>query len=172
MTFAIFAFVLLVVVAYVIARPLILPDVEVEETDQSTLAAQKERALDAIRDLDMDFATGKLSETDYRGLRARYVAEAAATLEALDRTSVRAAVSGNGHGAPAPIDAVEGTAVDVLANEVIDDLEERIAARKAALERRSCPGCGAPRGERDRFCRECGEPLLAAERDGHDEVDA
>jgi hypothetical protein len=169
MTFAVLAFVLLVAVAYVVARPLILPEVESETTDVSALAAQKERVLETIRDLDMDFATGKLSEADYRGLRARYVAEAATTLEALDRTNPDSVSSGNGHGAPAPL---EGRALGSLESGSVDDLEERIAARKAALERRSCPSCGEPRGERDRFCRGCGEPLLVAERDGHDEADA
>lgn len=172
MTFAIFAFALLVVVAYMVARPIILPDLEVEETDVSALTAQKERVLEAIRDLDMDFATGKLSEADYRGLRAHYVAEAATTLETLDRTNVGAAVSGNGQGAPAPLFAGDGPVAGAASGGFKDDLEERIAARKAALGLRSCPACGEPRGEKDRFCRECGEPFLAAERDGQDEVDA
>lgn len=166
-TFAIFAFLLLVVVAYLIARPLILPDEELEEEHESLLEAQKELTLDAIRDLDMEFATGKLSEVDYQQLRARYVAEAAATLEALDEAAA-AAGAGNGRGAPALADAEKGLG----AEPAIDELEEEIAARKTALGSRSCPACGATRGAEDRFCRGCGEPLLAAERDGGDEADA
>lgn len=45
---------------------------------------RRDEALASIRDADFDFQTGKLSETDYRELRARLDRRALEALEALD----------------------------------------------------------------------------------------
>ena len=127
---AIGSFLLLLVVAYLIARPLFAPEAAVEETEGSKLLADKDRQLADIRELDVDFATGKLTEEDYHTLRARSLADAAATMQALDEAVAEEEAqsagqpdleltAGNGH---APVEA--------------DDLERAIAARKRSIEER------------------------------------
>jgi len=54
------------------------------ETDPRTsLELARDTALRAIKDLDLDWATGKMSEDDYRDLRATQEAEAAAIMRQL-----------------------------------------------------------------------------------------
>lgn len=53
------------------------------------LEARKEAIYAQIKDIDFDYATGKLSEEDYRDLRAQYKREAAAILQEIDRVQQR-----------------------------------------------------------------------------------
>ncbi|HEX2717975.1 MAG TPA: zinc ribbon domain-containing protein [Gemmatimonadaceae bacterium] len=61
-------------------------DVEAAPTDgypaQSALASKRERAVDALREIEFDRATGKLSDADYASLKTRYTAEAVAAMRA------------------------------------------------------------------------------------------
>jgi NADH pyrophosphatase NudC (nudix superfamily) len=50
----------------------------------SDLEERKEAIYAQIKDIDFDYATGKLSEEDYRELRMRYKREAAMILQQLD----------------------------------------------------------------------------------------
>jgi hypothetical protein len=88
-------------------------------------------ALAALREIEFDRETGKLSDTDYAVLKARYTSEAVAALRADDATS----------GAT--------------------DIESLIAARTRALTGNApaCPACG-PRPEPDAiFCSHCGRRI-------------
>lgn len=93
-------------------------------------------AVEALREIEFDRATGKLSDEDYATLRATYAPRALAELDA------RAA---------GPTSAV-GVATE--------DAAEQLIAR--ARQRTACPGCG-PRPETDAlFCSDCGRYLAAA----------
>lgn len=94
-------------------------------------------ALIALKEIDFDRATGKLSDEDYEFLKARYTQEAVAAIreEAADPVeqliAQRAAALRNGY----PEEAPAGSLV--------------------------CPSCG-PRPEQDaRFCSSCGSTLTA-----------
>jgi hypothetical protein len=154
---AIASFLLLLVVTYLIARPFLAPQAT-EGDGEVQLTEDHERVLSQIRDLDMEFATGKLSEDEYHALRARRLEEAEATERALSEfaapdvvgpaeTEGFAMVSGNGD-APAATD---------------DDLERAIAARRRSMQERSCSSCGALSDPDDRFCRHCGNELTPAQ---------
>jgi len=117
-------------------------------------------ALLALKEIEFDRATGKLSDTDYESLKARYSSEALAALEAEDRS------------APAEVSA---------------DPEQLVAARLRLLQTekssgseegsRVCLRCG-PRPEPNAdycsrcglslnatsFCAQCGTPLIAGSR--------
>src|SRR3990170_4535725 len=84
-----------------------------------TDAASAEMALAAIRELEFDYATGKISPEDYAVLRARYEAKA---LEAITQT------------AATPAAEVDGGGRDLEAL-----LEEEIAA---ARSKSRCVSCG------------------------------
>jgi len=170
---AIGAFLLLLVVAYLIARPLFAPEAPAEETEESKLVEEKERLLTDIRELDMDFATGKLTEEDYQRLRARSMAEAAVALQAIAESAdaeqaASCAQAAEVHKLP---DRVEDTAdaEDVESGPDAgpdDEIEREIAERKRAMQEHGCPGCGAVIETDDRFCRKCGTPLASVEAEG------
>jgi|GEM_PF-186632 len=69
------------------------PEVEILSVDTPVedLLFEHEANLKTLRDLDFDFQMGKLSETDYRELRARYAAQGVAVLQQLDEMAVGAA---------------------------------------------------------------------------------
>jgi len=81
--------VLIAVVAWTVAQPFFAP-ITREAPPPSPSAARdrwrkrRDEALAAIRDADFDFQTGKLSDTDYRELRARLDRRALEALEALE----------------------------------------------------------------------------------------
>lgn len=95
-------------------------------------------AVDALREIEFDRATGKLSDEDYATLRATYAPRALAELDA------RAA----------------GTS-PAMGGAEVEDAAERLIAR-ARSRSAVCPGCG-PRPEPDAlFCSDCGQYLAAA----------
>jgi hypothetical protein len=55
------------------------------ERERIRLEEERDRALAALKELEFDHRTGKVSDTDYRELVGRLRREAAETLRALDR---------------------------------------------------------------------------------------
>ncbi len=93
-------------------------------------------AVAALREIEFDRATGKLSDVDYAELKSRYTRAALAELRAAE-------------GATAPAAAGNESAVDV-------------AIRRAKANQKSCVTCG-PRTEPDAiYCSECGTYLPGA----------
>ena len=107
--------------------------------------AEGPTALDVLREIEFDHATGKLAAEDYAKLRAEYTPLAVAELEALDaRAATQRTVA----------TATAGTA------EVPDAAEQLI--ERARARARNCSSCG-PRPESDAlFCSDCGRYLSAA----------
>ena len=96
-----------------------------------------ELAVAALREIEFDRATGKLSEADYTQLKERYTKAALTAMRDADRVSGTATTT-----VPRPDDAIEAAVR---------------AYRAAHVE---CPSCG-PRPERDAvFCSTCGRYLL------------
>jgi len=96
-------------------------------------------AIEALREVEFDRATGKLSEDDYAILRATYAPQALAELRARE-----------GHGK-----------VNAASEAASSDAAERLIARMRT-RRTACGGCG-PRPEPDAiFCSSCGGYLEAA----------
>src|SRR5262245_23196031 len=112
-----------------------------EEDDPDDDLSRRAVALRALREIEFDRATGKLSDADYDSLRAKYTAEAVAALRAE-----------GGEGAPKPAPAAAPAAAPVPA-----------ATRPSApVPRPVCPTHGQ-RPEKDAvFCSECGRRLGAA----------
>jgi hypothetical protein len=171
MTFiAIAAFLLLLVVVGMVARPLLVPAAArpAEDEDDSELAQQKALLLDAIREVDMDLATGKLSVEDHHSLRAQLVAEATSVMQRLDEeTATFAAASADAAtaGAPGttPSDApADGDAAAEVAD-VLDDveaaIEDEVARRRERLAADDCQTCREAREAGDAFCRRCGAAI-------------
>ena len=100
--------------------------------------APEASALEALREIEFDQATGKLSPEDYAALKAAYTPRALAELRAREAGEVAASPR-------------------VAA---VDDAAEALIARMKQAGR-DCPACG-PRPESDAmFCSDCGRMLGA-----------
>ena len=101
-------------------------------------------AVDALREIEFDRETGKLSESDYADLKQRYTREALAELRAAEQ----------GAGATT---AGAATATASVVTAGLDPVEAAIARARADV--RSCGVCG-PRPEPDAtYCSSCGRYL-------------
>jgi hypothetical protein len=102
----------------------------------SAKAAEHE-AIVALREIEFDRVTGKLSDADYVELKSRYTARALQAMRARDAAS----------------ELASGASPD-------DTIEAAVAAYRERM--RSCPGCG-PRPEPDAvYCSNCGRYLPGA----------
>ena len=119
----------------ILRPPLEMPvDPNIDEGDDpdDDMSAQAV-ALRALKEIEFDRATGKLSDTDYEQLKAKYTAEA---LAAMRGDAGRATRDGATQRAPTPL--------------------------TSPVPRLSCPDHG-PRPERDAlFCSDCGRRLGTA----------
>ena len=155
---AIGAFVLLMAVVYLIGRPFVAPVRYAREVSLEQLYADRERLRAQLRELDMDFETGKLAQDEYERFRARRLQQIEATTRSIHEAVPTDDVPAT---APQPDDAGQ-----ITDEELERELERRIAARKHVLEELealACPGCGTTIDPDDRFCRKCGADLATAE---------
>ncbi len=183
-------FALLVLVGLFVLRPIFenvsssqaAPDASSEAARQdqkrSSLLAERDRVLNALTELDFDYAVGKIPEEDYPPQRGLLLAHGSQVLRELDAVEASASdikpgfepaqsanetpearleaaiaarrlVIAQAGGMPA---ALGGPAAD-------DDLEIQIAARRRQRQEKAagfCPQCGGPVQKSDRFCSKCG----------------
>jgi hypothetical protein len=159
---------LLVVVGFIVTRPLFERPVVVDEPlrPADLLLADRERVLTQLRDLDFDQAMSKINAEDYAAQRAQLVAEGVAILKQLDALGV---VPGQ---APAGEDEIEAAVAARRARhaaapaDLEAEIEAGVAARRTvkpgSAAEVTCPKCGAQALAGDRFCARCGTPLPAA----------
>ena len=109
------------------------------ELDEPTEAEARRRVtLLALRDVEYDYATGKLDENDYRTLKRELAAEALTALERFD------AETAAGPAAAPP------------------ELEAEIERLRRGMESgTTCSTCGSANEAGSRFCAYCGSPLTA-----------
>lgn len=120
----------LVVVLYPLFSGVGAPPLRVMPTAAQAAGSAEQEAVVALREIEFDRATGKLSDGDYAELHARYTGRA---LDAMRRAS--------GDGAPSGVDPVEAA----------------VLAFRARLK--DCGDCG-PRPEPDAvYCSNCGRYL-------------
>lgn len=110
---------------------------------RADLLAERNRIYAALRDLDFDYRTNKVSDDDYARQRHALVAEGVEVLQMLDTL-------------PAP------DADDDPVEHSVQGLQRGDEIPAAAGARRHCPNCGAAARPGDRFCGECGARLSAA----------
>lgn len=136
---------------YVVLRPLLWPPAPAEPVFEPVDQEETPRgvALLALKEIEFDRETGKLSDEDYRFLKEKYTAEALAAL--------RAEAGEQGPGAPDDVEAMIAHRVRAL----------RSAAASAPPGAPVCPTCG-PRPEADAvFCSTCGGRLPAGPTCSH-----
>jgi len=106
---------------------------ELSDQEMSDSESRRRVKLFALRDVEYDFAAGKLDEDDYRSLKRELSAEALEALDGLEREE-------RGVGSPA--------------------LEAEIGSVREALSSgRLCVSCGYSNPPSSRFCSSCGSPV-------------
>lgn len=174
---------LALLVGLFVARPLI-ENQKVEsrpldqtEHERSSLLAERDRIINALKELEFDSILGKIPEEDYPQQKALLMQRGAAVLRKLDSIvpeeaersldqeietafairraeshSVVAVGSGNGK-------SVLGRSASVAVASAEDDLEVLLANRRRARKDKAagfCPKCGNPLQKSDQFCPKCG----------------
>jgi hypothetical protein len=148
---------LALLVLWLVFHPLLLPPREDLAALEPEAPEETRRgiALLALKEIEFDRETGKLSQRDYELLKARYGAEALAALDAEPQAG--------GGAATAPAQADTGDPEQLVAAHLKSLRSARSSGQPvppaASL---SCRNCG-PRPESDAaFCSSCGLPLTAA----------
>ncbi len=111
------------------------------------LVVQRDAAYAAIKDLEFDHEMGKLSDADYRSMRAKMESKAVALLQELD-----------GHQLSARPRVGAGTDGD----DVIEREIQRLRQTPRTPSRLTCPKCGTAHAAGDAFCYKCGASLRGA----------
>ena len=136
MVLALGALLLVAAVVFFVLQPLVLGrSAALERSDDEMSDAESRRRvrLLALRDVEYDFAAGKLDEADYRSLKRELSAEA---IEALDGSEREERGVGSA------------------------ELEAEIASVREALSSgRLCVSCGYANPPSSRFCSSCGSPV-------------
>ena len=146
-----------------VAKPLLNDKRRKPAAIDSSVAVPHNRhaqTLTALRDLDFDHRTGKITDEDYAGLRAALLAQAAEAIEQEDRQS-------------AERDALIEDAVRARRQHKTDSLacgqcgaalqvNDRFCRRCGAPATSLCPHCGHAAGADDRFCTACGTSLIVS----------
>src|SRR5438477_10273489 len=113
-----------------------LEPASIEETEWDLLHRKKEVDLGNIQDLDFEYKCGKLSEEDYKRVRAQLAAEAAAVLRHID---------------------------EIETSQDLDTLIRREVSlrrsRNAASSQIACPACNSSNPITNKFCADCGIKL-------------
>ncbi len=103
------------------------------------LIGQRDATYAAIKDLEFDHTMGKLSDADYKMMRAKYETKAVVLLQELDNLGASQKASGR----------IART----------DDSIEREVGELRRNASSACPKCGTPHAVGDVFCAKCGTSL-------------
>lgn len=140
MTFTVGAVLLVMAVVLFILQPVLTgrqASLRREEDEMTEAEATRRVKLLALRDVEYDYATGKLDDADYGRLRRELSAEALAALEEVEREHGRSTAE-------------------------TDELEAEVArVRRGLAAGTTCSGCGRVNPPGSRFCAACGARLVA-----------
>ncbi len=142
--------------------------------ETSSLMAERDRIINALRELDFDFRLGKIPEEDYPAQRTDLLQKGAEILKKLDALTPPSPLhpspigkGDNGEGAEDRLEkAVAARRVDAAKVQAApvsdDDIESLLAARRKGHKTKSagfCPRCGKSVMVSDHFCPSCGKAL-------------
>ncbi len=146
-------FLVLAVVLGAILTPLLrrasdtLPEAgaRADARDGAALLRQKKEILREIKDIEMDYLMGKLSDDDYGTLSTDYKAQAVEVLKKIDAAERKAP----------PITASAAPESERSVDTALDEPKRSDGPARPQF----CSQCGAERLPETRFCASCGEEL-------------
>jgi uncharacterized protein (DUF2249 family) len=114
---------------------------------------KREAVLSALRDLDFDFKTGKVSDEDYQPLRAQLIAEAAQYMEfeKQEEEKLEALIKARRNKAQQP-QTCEHCGAPMVA-------DQRFCSKCGWSAAQDCPSCGNKLRAGDLFCSSCGTKI-------------
>ena len=132
-----------------------------EDLDEDT--SRRAVALRALREIEFDRATGKLSDADYESLKAKYTTEAVAAVRAED-AGVREGPAPAAQRAPAVAGSSRSPAVACPVHGPRPESGAEFCAecgRRLGSGSGFCSRCGAELSEDATFCNSCGSRVAA-----------
>ena len=114
-----------------------------EDRRLSTLQTERDRVLDALQELDMDHAMGKVLLDDYQMQREVLLARGANILKKMDGLDV----------------AVDDSPSEKGLKAKLDNSVARLRRDQRELSGEICDACGEPVFKGNRFCSSCGKSL-------------
>jgi hypothetical protein len=121
----------------------------------SSLLAERERALNALIELDFDNGIGKVPAEEYSIQRTSLIQRGSEILRQLDELQAAEALRSNR--------SVKPNAAIQTAKPLSDEeLEDMVAKRRSAQNHKTagfCPNCGKPIYKSDIFCPSCGQAV-------------
>ena len=168
---------LLILVGWFIGRPLFerktvnqthSSTASQQDHERSALLAERDRAINALHELDFDYTLGKIPEEDYpaqRSLMLQYGAEVLRKLDAVQEVTHVTSAEDRLESAIAARKATQ-TATTTIENapKPDDQIETMIAMRRRTQAEKAsgfCHKCGGPVQKSDLFCPKCGTALRA-----------
>ena len=126
-------------------------------------ASAQGSAIDALREVEFDRATGKLSDSDYEALKATYTSQAIAALRASDSSSAVAALAAEDPAEAAVLRFRDAIGVGACPTHgPRPELDALYCSECGRYLAGHCAHCGASVSEPGaRFCTACGESLAA-----------
>ncbi len=130
-------------VGYPLLRNQLAPEEDLELPEEAEeLYHRKETTYSALKELEFDYKTGKLSEQDFHELESRFKASALEILEAIDELEHPTAKGKAGRRAER--------------DKVGAESRRRVSSFQSTD---ACGSCGAVNPSGARFCAVCGDPL-------------
>lgn len=129
---------------------------------RSSLLAERDRLINALLELDFDYALGKIPEEDYPVQRETMRQTAVQVLRQLDELEVSVAEGEAEERLEAALAARRAERRGEALPEEMDEIERLIAERRRERQGKVagfCPQCGQPVRRDDRFCPKCGAAL-------------
>lgn len=149
----IIGFILLGTALAFVSRPFWEKTKKVVKKSPRVDASRRKAVLAALRDLDFDFKTGKVSEEDYQPLRTELVAEAAHYIESEKNEDEQL---------EALIQARRKAPQDMKCEHcgALIEADQHFCAKcGSSVHNELCPSCGRKNRAGDLFCSSCGTKL-------------
>ena len=137
--------------------------VTAEEHEVSTLLAERERALNALQELDFDYKLGKVPEEEYPAQRLMLLQKGAQVLKRLDELTPQNVRADQQDADIEKAVASRRRKMNTSASRLTDDeIESMVVNRRKGRASKAagfCPKCGKVVMASDKFCPSCGRVL-------------